>query len=328
MIRLATENDLLAICTLGMEVNLLHHQAWPDIFAPAAAPERDMDYWRSCLLTDGACIFIAEIEEQAVGMVTAQILQEKNSLVQSQKFCRIGWISVTVSSRGGGIGRSLMSAVEAWATSQGATDLRLTVWNFNQRAIDFYEELGYRTRSRLMCKAVPTEVKPATPVTSIGDRCFRPAHSDDAAAISALVRLFTCEFTVNPDGSGAEEFLASVSTEAEAGYISDPRYLYLTAFAGDVLAGFIAIRDRCHVFHLFVAPQFQRQGLATRLWQAALSAVPDLENLTVNSSPSALPLYERFGFVKTGPQVEMHGICFVPMRLSLGSALSVTNGMP
>lgn len=143
---------------------------------------------------------------------------------------------------------------------------------------------------------------------------LRPAQASDATAISALIRQFTHEFTISADGSGAEQFLASISVEAEAGYISDPRYRYITACVGDVLAGFIAMRDRSHVFHLFVAPEFQHQGLATRLWHAALTFSPGVTGFTVNSSPSALPVYQRFGFAPTGAQVEMHGIRFVPMR--------------
>ena len=143
---------------------------------------------------------------------------------------------------------------------------------------------------------------------------FLPARASDATAINALIRQYTHEFTISADGSGAEQFLASVSVEAEAGYISDPRYHYITACVGGVLAGFIAMRDRSHVFHLFVAPEFQRLGLATRLWHAALAAAPGVAGFTVNSSPSALPVYQRFGFAATGAQVEMHGIRFVPMR--------------
>ena len=145
---------------------------------------------------------------------------------------------------------------------------------------------------------------------------FLPAHASDAVAISALIQQFTHEFTISANGSGAEQFLASVSVAAEVGYISDPRYHYINAFIGGVLAGFIAMRDRSHVFHLFVAPEFQRQGLATRLWQAALASAPDAAGFTVNSSPSAMPVYQRFGFAATSAQVEMHGICFVPMRRS------------
>ena len=165
IIKTATEADLLTICKLGMEVNLLHHEAWPTVFAPEAAPERDWDYWRTCLLHDGALILIAEIDGQAAGMVTAQINEETGSLVHPHKYCRIGSISVSISHRGSGIGRSLMSAIEAWATSQGASDLRLTVWDFNQRAIAFYEELGYQTRSRLMWKPLETETATAREVS-------------------------------------------------------------------------------------------------------------------------------------------------------------------
>jgi GNAT superfamily N-acetyltransferase len=143
---------------------------------------------------------------------------------------------------------------------------------------------------------------------------FRPVTVDDAAALSALILRFSHDFTVSPDGADAAPFFESISANAVAGYIADPRYRYLAAFDDAVLAGFIAIRDGSHVFHLFVAPEFQRHGLATRLWQLA-TASGKTDGFTVNSSRFAVPVYERFGFVKTGPQVEKHGICFVPMRL-------------
>jgi hypothetical protein len=39
---------------------------------------------------------------------------------------------------------------------------------------------------------------------------------------------------------------------------------------------------------------------------------------TVNASLNAVPVYEKFGFVQQGEAQRMHGICFQPMRLSLG----------
>jgi GNAT superfamily N-acetyltransferase len=149
---------------------------------------------------------------------------------------------------------------------------------------------------------------------------FRAAKIEDADAICALIQCFTHEFLATPDGQGAERFFESVSVTAVRKYIADPRYQYHLAFKGGVLAGFIALRDRSHLCHLFVARDFQRRGLATQLWQTAKTATAALGTInafTVNSSPFAQPVYERFGFVKTGSQVEMHGICFVPMRLSL-----------
>jgi GNAT superfamily N-acetyltransferase len=129
MIRIGTEVDLPAICALGMEVNVLHHDACPNVFAPAAEPERDHGLWNAFLKTDGARIYIAESNGQALGMVTAP-------------------------ARGQGIGKELMATVETWARSQGVTDIRLNVWDFNRRAIKLYEEIGFNTRSRIMSKVL------------------------------------------------------------------------------------------------------------------------------------------------------------------------------
>jgi predicted GNAT family N-acyltransferase len=61
---------------------------------------------------------------------------------------------------------------------------------------------------------------------------------------------------------------------------------------------------------------YQRQGLSRQLWDHARAAVGAVNPgyFTVNSTPYAQPVYERFGFVTTGPRVETKGIAFVPMR--------------
>jgi len=147
---------------------------------------------------------------------------------------------------------------------------------------------------------------------------LRPGRSEDASAISALVGRFTRDVTVNADGSGAEEYLEAVSAKAEARYLGDPRYAFIVACHRADIAGVVAVRDHTHLFHLFVAPEYQRRGIGSLLWQharaAALAAGND-GSFTVNSSLFAVPVYERFGFVRTGPMTEAHGIRFVPMRL-------------
>jgi len=151
---------------------------------------------------------------------------------------------------------------------------------------------------------------------------LRPARGEDAAAISALIGRFTRDVTVNADGSGAEEYLAAVSEEAEARYLADPRYAFIVACQGADITGVVAVRDHTHLFHLFVAPEYQRRGIGALLWQQARAAALAAGNdagFTVNSTLSALPVYERFGFVRTGPVTEAHGISFVPMRLQPAS---------
>jgi GNAT superfamily N-acetyltransferase len=151
---------------------------------------------------------------------------------------------------------------------------------------------------------------------------FRTATDSDAETISQLILAFRSEYLLDPTGRGAEKFLASVSAEAERGYIGSARYSYLLAEVDGELAGVIALRDGTHLFRLFVARKFQRQGLARELWRRARQALGPLDqpmSFTVNSSTMAVPVYKRLGFEQTAPREELHGIASVPMRLTESS---------
>jgi GNAT superfamily N-acetyltransferase len=148
---------------------------------------------------------------------------------------------------------------------------------------------------------------------------FRLGSPADAEAIAGLIASFQSELTDDPSGAGAEQFLASVSLQAERDYLASERYRYLLAYSNSQLAGFVAIRDGSHLFHLFVERSHQGQGIARRLWERALQdlCTPDSDGgLTVNSSLSAVPVYEAFGFVPAGSIQTEHGISFLPMRHS------------
>jgi len=146
---------------------------------------------------------------------------------------------------------------------------------------------------------------------------FRAGSPADAEAIAGLIASFQSDLTDDPSGAGAEEYLASVSVEAEREYLASERYQYLLAYSNSRLAGFIAIRDGSHLFHLFVERSHQRQGIARRLWKRAFeeSCAPSSDGcFTVNSSLSAVPVYQAFGFTPAGSIRRMHGISFLPMK--------------
>ncbi|MFZ6720957.1 GNAT family N-acetyltransferase [Undibacterium sp. Ji49W] len=152
------------------------------------------------------------------------------------------------------------------------------------------------------------------------DLHFRAGLITDAQAISDLIMQFAKDFSIAPDGSGADLFHQSVSATAEQSYLADSRYQFILATQGETLAGFISMRDLSHLFHLFVHPAFQGQGLATILWQRARQNAglqSHIISFTVNSSLNAIPVYERFGFRATGQVVETHGIAFLPMQFQL-----------
>ena len=124
---------------------------------------------------------------------------------------------------------------------------------------------------------------------------IRSGSPSDAEAIARLIASFQNELTDDPSGAGAEAYLASVSAQAEREYLSSPRYRYLLAYAGPQLAGFIAIRDGSHLFHLFVERAHQRQGLGRALWERALHKLGLQRVKELSQSTQALRLCRSTG---------------------------------
>ena len=144
-----------------------------------------------------------------------------------------------------------------------------------------------------------------------------PASVQDAEGISRLILALRHSFLLDAQGVGAEAFLQALSPSAIAQLIDAQNMRYLKAMHGDQLVGVVAVRDGTHLYHLFVDTLFQGKGLGRMLWEYILSAERHQESVrafTVNSSVSAVPIYERFGFRVTGARTETKGIAFIPMR--------------
>lgn len=146
----------------------------------------------------------------------------------------------------------------------------------------------------------------------------RTATAADVPRISALIRGLSAPFFISPSGEGAEPFLQAIGESAVLGYVTAENFNYLVAESQGHLLGVVALRDNSHLYHLFVATEFQGQGHAKQLWQLIKSRAADAGNagrFTVNSSLNAVPVYQRFGFVPVGPVVSKSGVAFQPMVL-------------
>ena len=153
-IRPATSADIDEICQLGDEVNALHHDNAPSLFAAPGDPHRHAAHWLSTLDKTAAATFVAELDTAMVGFVTVLVVTESHSLLQPLRFARIGTVGVSASQRGQGTGKALMACAQTWAKAQGATEIRLTVAAFNEGAVRLYQELGYEVRTHQFFKAL------------------------------------------------------------------------------------------------------------------------------------------------------------------------------
>lgn len=87
------------------------------------------------------------------------------------------------------------------------------------------------------------------------------------------------------------------------------------------LIGIIASREVYHISLLFVKKEYQHKGIARKLFSKLKIEITEnnLNNefITVNSSPFAVKIYERFGFVSIDKEMLQDGLRFIPMKYVL-----------
>lgn len=91
------------------------------------------------------------------------------------------------------------------------------------------------------------------------------------------------------------------------------------AFDGDNLVALMGMRsNKTHINLVFTKKEYHRRGIARAIFQYLLHDVlsenPELEALTLNSSPYGLPFYLAIGFVPLDKEQTINGIRFTPMK--------------
>lgn len=86
------------------------------------------------------------------------------------------------------------------------------------------------------------------------------------------------------------------------------------AYDNKELKGVIATNDnRKHICCFFVKAQYHRQGIGRKLWEY-LRENSQSKVITVNSSPYAVPVYHKLGFVDLDIEQVSDGMRYTPMK--------------
>lgn len=87
------------------------------------------------------CIMVAELNQQIVGMCTAQILV---STAEGGIVALIEDLVVEDAYRGQGIGKELLLSIEGWAIARGVRRLQLLADRNNTLALDYYKKMNWK----------------------------------------------------------------------------------------------------------------------------------------------------------------------------------------
>jgi len=86
------------------------------------------------------------------------------------------------------------------------------------------------------------------------------------------------------------------------------------AFEDGDLLGIIATRSGgSHIAFFFVKKEYHNSGIGGSLFRHIVP-LTDSSFITVNSSPYAVKIYRKLGFIDTDTQQQLNGIIYVPMK--------------
>jgi GNAT superfamily N-acetyltransferase len=90
-------------------------------------------------------------------------------------------------------------------------------------------------------------------------------------------------------------------------------------YSKEKLVGVVSISTNNHVSCVFIDKHYHRNGIATILFNQIFSELKEkqVEKISLNASPYAVPFYHAIGFKDLDGQQTFHGMLYTPMVLML-----------
>lgn len=149
MIRRAEIKDIPGIIELLHQVNMVHHVLRPDLFKPYTTKYNEQEL-EALIGDDSKPIFVFE-DAAVLGHAFCMITEVKgDKLLQDIKTLYIDDICVDEKARGQHVGKALYEYVRDYAASIGCNNITLNVWDGNDAALSFYQNMGMKVQKTTM----------------------------------------------------------------------------------------------------------------------------------------------------------------------------------
>lgn len=151
MVRRANRNDIRGIISLLHQVNMVHHELRPDLFKANTTKYNEQEL-ETLLGDESKPVFVyTDDEGSVVGHAFCQLTEVKDhGLLQDAKTLYIDDICVDEKARGKHVGKALFDHVKEYAQSIGCHHITLNVWEGNEPALHFYQNMGMQVQKTTM----------------------------------------------------------------------------------------------------------------------------------------------------------------------------------
>ncbi|MDO3386089.1 GNAT family N-acetyltransferase [Gilvimarinus sp. SDUM040013] len=146
-VRKAEQRDLDFMNNALFELNKMHHEAVPSEFKPPEEVDASKSLTR--YITEDSCFaYVAEKAGEPIGFIAGHVKELLSPITKSRSMGSIDELFVAASHRREGIGSKLLAELESECKQRNATDVFVEIWEFNEKARQFYEAHGLCTRVR------------------------------------------------------------------------------------------------------------------------------------------------------------------------------------
>ena len=149
-VRFAHKGDILGINAIRKEVSMLHAEGRPDIFKAGFGAELENRLSEYISGADKrAVVFEQDGEIRGFAMLTFAERPE-SAYTLPRKFIHIEEFGTASKYRHMGIGKAMTDFIAEFGKMNGFPKIELDVWEFNEAAMQFYENMGYKVYRRFM----------------------------------------------------------------------------------------------------------------------------------------------------------------------------------
>ncbi len=151
IVRKAELKDTDDLIKLNLQIQDMHAREYPKIFKSEVNRSELRNFIEYIINSESHYIFVYASESVVKGYCWAEHKISKESLFTHQiNKVFIQHIGVEENSRGMGIGKRLLGAVEALSDSLNCDHIALDVWSFNVQAVKFFEQYGFKGYNNFM----------------------------------------------------------------------------------------------------------------------------------------------------------------------------------
>ncbi|MGB9357019.1 MAG: GNAT family N-acetyltransferase [Acidimicrobiia bacterium] len=272
----------------------MRHQLWPE-YEKADLTDEIMHWHRG-----KTAVFVADADGELVGFSEATMHERAAGCSSSPVgYLEAWWVDEGF--RRSGVGAELLTAAEAWAIENGATEMASDTHADNEMSRSVHRATGFIERRPVVRfhKPVAAEVEP-------------PAGPDRSSVVTLReVDEHNVRDIIRLEVAGHQRSMVATNAVSLAQYAVAPKAWTRAVFADDVPVGYVLLYDdvdtpEYFLWRFMIDRRYQGLGFGKRAIELVVDYVrtrPDAAALLTSyvATPGGPgPFYHRLGFVDTG----------------------------